>query len=625
MSAPDPKRTLARHPLPSYARANSRPSWQDGVAEQGVKRKLAAIVAADIVGYSRLMEADEAGTLAQLKALRKELIDPKIAEHNGRIVKTTGDGLLIEFGSVTDAVTSSVEIQEALAQRNNSVPEDRRIQFRVGINVGEIIIEGDDIYGTGVNVAARLESIAEPGSICVSSSVYDQIGSILRLDFVDMGEQTVKNIAKPVRSYAVRVADGRGNGPGNSAPGTGPVSPQTERQSEIPSIAVLPFVSKSTDPEQEFFADGVTDDIITALSRLKGFFVISRNTMVAYKDTATDARKIARELGVRYVLEGSVRAAGNRVRVTAQLTDVAGGNQLWAEHYDRNLDDVFAIQDEITESVVGCLQPELYAAEYERLKRKPPQNLGAWECFVRGMFLYSQHTDTGTREALDMLRRAVELDDGYAQAHGMIAVTLTWRVMQGWEDPKSAVAEATEAASRAVACDPQEPWAYMGQGFVAPATRQNVEATNAFQRVIALSPNFAYAHGLLGATHALGGRGDEAIECIDRGIRLSPRDIFGEEYHLYYAFAHFQAGRYLDAGAAADRAIQQRPGHPVPYIMAAASYGLAEDAAKSKAAVKTLTSLVPGIKVAEIEKGFPYVLDEDRTRLADGLRQAGLR
>jgi len=588
------------------------------VAEKGVKRKLAAIVAADIVEYARLMEADEAGTLAQLKALRKELIDPKISEHNGRIVKTTGDGFLIEFGSVTDAVTSAVEIQEALAQRNDSVPEDRRIRLRVGINVGEIIIEGDDIYGTGVNVAARLESIAQPGSICVSSSVYEQIGSILRLDFIDMGEQTVKNIAKPVRSYAVRVTDGK-----NSREGS-PIPALTDRPDDVPSIAVLPFVSKSTDPEQGFFADGITDDIITALSRLSGFFVISRNTMVAYKDTAVDARSIARQLGVRYVLEGNVRAAGNRVRVTAQLTDAAGGNQLWAERYDRDLDDVFAIQDEITESVVGCLEPELYAAEHDRLKRKPPQNLGAWECFVRSMFLYSQHSDAGTREALDMLRRAVELDDNYAQAHGLMAVTLAWRAMQGWENPETALVEATAAAERAVARDPQEPWAYMAQGFVATARQRNAEAVSAVQRVVALSPNFAYAHGLLGAIHALGGRGDEAIEHIDRGVRLSPRDIFGEEYYLYYAFAHFQAGRYSDAGAAADRAIQQRPGHPVLYIMAAASYGMAGEAGKAQAAARTLASLAPDIKVAEIEEWFPYVRPEDRGRVADGLRRAGL-
>jgi len=594
------------------------------VAEEAVKRKLAAIVAADIVEYARLMEADEVGTLAQLRTLRKELIDPKISEHNGRIVKTTGDGILIEFGSVTDAVTSAVEIQEAMAQRNDSVPRDRRIRFRVGINVGEIIIEGDDIYGTGVNVAARLESIAEPGSICVSSSVYDQIGSILRLDFIDMGEQTVKNIAKPVRSYAVRVADARSLRGGSAGAGAGPLAAPADRPGDVPSIAVLPFVSKSTDPEQEFFADGITDDIITALSRLGGFFVISRNTMVAYKDTAVDARRIARELGVRYVLEGNVRTAGNRVRVTAQLTDAAGGNQLWAERYDRNLDDVFAIQDEITESVVGCLQPELYAAEYDRLKRKPPQNLGAWECFVRAMFLYSQHTDAGTREALDMLRRAVELDDSYAQAHGLMAVTLAWRAMQGWEDPQTALAEATAAAERAVARDPQEPWAYMAQGFVATAKQRNAEAVSAIQRVVALSPNFAYAHGLLGAVHALGGRGDEAIEHIDRGVRLSPRDIFGEEYHLYYAFAHFQAGRYIDAGAAADRAIQQRPGHPVLYIMAAASYGMAGEAGKAKAAAQTLISLAPDITVADIEKSFPYTLPGDRARVADGLRRAGL-
>ena len=386
----------------------------------------------------------------------------------------------------------------------------------------------------------------------------------------------------------------------------------------------MPFANRSTDSEQEFFADGISEDIITALGQLKGFFVISYNTMVAYKGSSLDARGIARDLGVRYVLEGGVRTAGPRVRVTAQLTDADGGQQLWAERYDRALDDVFAIQDDITESVVGCIEPELYAAEHERLKRKPPQSLDAWESFVRGMFLYSRHSQEGTREALDMLTRAVELDADYAQAHGLIAVTLMWRSFQGWEQPETAAARATEAANRAVACDPKEPWAYLARGFMALADRRDGEAVGAFRRALEYSPNFAYAHGLLGATHALCGRPDEALDWIDRGVRLSPRDIFGEEYQLYYAFAHFQAGRYAQAAAAAELAIQQRPGHPVLYIMATSAYAHNDDAERAKARLAALKNLVPDITSDGIERNFIYVLEADRARLADGLRRAGL-
>jgi TolB-like protein/Tfp pilus assembly protein PilF len=380
----------------------------------------------------------------------------------------------------------------------------------------------------------------------------------------------------------------------------------------------------SGDPEQGYLADGIAEDILTGLSRLRWLFVIARNSSFTYKGRHVDVRQVGRELGVRYVLEGSVRKSGNRIRVTGQLIEAETGNHLWAERYDRALDDVFAIQDEITDSVIGCIQPEVYAAEHDRLKRKPPQNLDAWETLVRAMFLYSQHSDASTKEALGMLDRAIELDPGYAQAHGLRAVCLAWRAFQGWEDRETAFAEADAGADRAVACDPQEPWAYLAHGFIALARWRDSEAVGAFGRAIDASPNFAYAHGLLGAAHALGGRPDRAIEWIDRGVRLSPRDIFGEEYELYYAFAHFQAGRYAEAAAAAHRAIQQRPGHPVLYIMAAASYGLAGETDKAKRAITQLTDLVPNISAADLEKNFIYCQGEDRSRVAMGLRAGGL-
>ena len=581
------------------------------MAEERAQRRLAAILAADIVGYSRLIGADEEGTLAAVKAHRRELVDPKIEQYRGRIVKTTGDGILIEFASIVDAVRCAVDMQDGTAERNVGVATDRHIEFRIGINVGDIVIDGDDILGDGVNIAARLEGLAEPGGVLVSRTVRDQVRDRLDLTFEDLGECQLKNIARPVRVYRVQgLAKSRAT----------PALPLPDK----PSIAVLPFTNMSGDAEHEYFADGIAEDIITGLSRLRWLFVIARNSSFAYKGRNVDVRQVGRELGVRYILEGSVRRGGNQVRITGQLLEAETGNHLWAERYDRATSDVFAIQDEITENVIGCIQPELYAAEHGRVKRKPPKNLDAWESFVRGMFLYSQHSDKGTKEALDMLARAIELDHNYAQAHGLRAVCLAWRTFQGWEDRDTALASVTEGANRAVACDPQEPWAHLALGFAAMAKRHNSDAVGAFSRAIDASPNFAYAHGLLGSAHGLGGRPDQAIECIDRGVRLSPRDIFGDEYQLYYAFAHFQAGRYAEAASAALLAIQQRPDHPVLYIMAAASCGLGGETDKARELVAQLISLVPNISAADLEKNFNYTRQDDRSKLAMGLRAGGM-
>lgn len=582
--------------------------------EPSIKRWLAAILAADIAGYSRLMGQDEAATVHDLKG-HQAVILPLVARHGGRIMDTAGDGILAVFRSVIGATQCAVEIQTVMAARNKEAPENRRMLFRIGINLGDVIHDETRIYGDGINVAARLEALAAPGGVLVSQSVHDQVRDRLDLVFEDLGERELKNIARPVRVYRLRTPAESKAAP---APGAALQLP------DKPSIAVLPFLNMSGDPEQEYFADGIVEDILTGLSRLRWLFVIARNSSFSYKGRNVDVRQVGRELGVRYVLEGSVRRGGNRIRITGQLIEAETGNHLWAERYDRALDDVFAIQDEITESVIGCIQPEVYAAEHDRLKRKPPQSLDAWESFIRGMFLYSQHSDAGTKDALNMLERAIELDPCYAQAHGLRAVCLAWRAFQGWENRDTAFAEAAEGADRAVACDPEEPWAYLAHGFIAIGNRRDSEAVSAFSRAIDASPNFAYAHGLLGAAHAFGGRPDQAIECIDRGVRLSPRDIFGDEYALYYAFVHFQAGRYGEAASAAHRAIQQRPGHPVPYIMAAASYGLAGETDKAKRAITQLTNLVPNISAAGVEETFLYCQREDRSRLAMGLRAGGL-
>jgi TolB-like protein/Tfp pilus assembly protein PilF len=584
------------------------------VEDPSIKRRLAAILAADIAGYSRLMGQDEAATVRDLKGHQAAIL-PLVGRHGGRIIDTAGDAILAEFPSVIGATACAVEIQTVMAARNEDVPEHRRMLFRIGINLGDVIHDETRIYGDGINVAARLEALAEPGGVLVSHAVHDQVRDRLDLAFEALGERELKNIARPVRVYRLRTP---------AEPKAAPVPGAALPLPDKPSIAVLPFANMSGDPEQGYFADGIAEDIITGLSRLRWLFVIARNSSFTYKGRHVDVRQVGRELGVRYVLEGSVRKGGNRIRITGQLVEAETGNHLWAERYDRALDDVFAIQDEIAESVIGCIQPEVYAAEHDRLKRKPPQNLDAWESSIRGMFLYSQHSDSSTKEALTMLDRAIELDPRYAQAHGVRAVCLAWRAFQGWEKRETAFAEAAAGADRAVACDPGEAWAYLAHGFIALARWRDSEAVGAFRRAIDASPNFAYAHGLLGAAHALGGRPDQAIECIDRGVRLSPRDIFGEEYELYYAFAHFQAGRYAEAAAAAHRAIQQRPGHPVLYIMAAASYGLAGETDKAKRATTQLTHLVPNISAADLEENFIYCQREDRSRLAMGLRAGGL-
>lgn len=585
------------------------------MSTERIQRRLEAILAADVVGYSRLMAADEVGTLTALRALRKEIIDPKIGEHGGRIVKIMGDGVLVEFASVVDAVECAVAIQRAMAEINAGHAEDRRIAFRIGINVGDIIIDGEDIYGDGVNIAARLEGIAESGGIAISEDAWRQVQGKVAANFVDIGEQSLKNIARPVRVYRFELGEG------------GATQPTTPRLAlpDKPSIAVLPFQNMSGDSEQDYFCDGMVEDIITSLARIKWLFVIGHNSSFAYKGKSPDIRQVGRELGVRYVLEGSVRKVGNHVRINAQVLEAETGGHVWAERYDRTLDDIFVLQDEITTSVVGCLAPRLVAAEHARQQRKPPQSLDAWECFIRAVFLYSQHSEEGSRTALALLDRAIELDREYGQAYGLKALTLLWRAFQGWEDMGSAIERGRAAATRAIACDSQDPWAYIGRGMVAIATRDNSEAVNALRHATDLSPNFAYAHAVLGAALALGGRPEEGIDSTNQAVRLSPRDTFNDDFQLYYAFAHFQAGRYVEAASCAEKAIRLRPEHPYSHVMAAASYGLAGNDKKAAGALASLTALVPEVAASNVERTAPYVLAEDRARLAQGLRMAGLR
>jgi TolB-like protein len=573
-------------------------------------RRLAAIMSLDVVGYSRLIGEDEAGTLRALRELRNNLVRPELALNGGRPVKWMGDGLIAEFASVVQAVECAVSIQEQIAAKGPGA-----ISLRAGITVGDVVVEGGDLLGDGVNVAARLQGLAEPGGIAVSEAVRDELGGKLSLDFADGGLQQVKNIARPVHVW--RWAPGVD---ASLAAAAGVAVKVPDR----PSIAVLPFANLSADPDQEFFADGISEDIITALSRLRGFLVIARNSTFVYKGRSVDVREVGRDLGVRYVLEGSVRKAVDRIRVTAQLIEATSGNHLWAERYDRQLEDIFEIQDEITTSVVGRIGSELMAAEHERARQKPPQSLDAWECFTRAVFKCALLSREASGEALVLLRRAIELDRGYARAHGLLAWTMMWRAFQGFEPMDEALQSATAAIARGLAADKDEPWPHVARTMVGMATHDETLSTTSIARAVALNPNLAYAHGLQGAVEAVCGRATAALECIDRAVRLSPRDMFREDFDLFYAFAHFAAAHYDRGLEFAQLAHAETPGHPFPVqigCVCAAHLGKLDTAATLLA---ELRALVPPLSLAWVEATSTFFQAADRARIAEGLRRAGL-
>ena len=590
------------------------------MAEDRVDRRLAAIFAADIAGYSRLMASDEEGTLRQLKAHRKQLIDPKITEHRGRIVKTTGDGALVEFVSVVDAVRCAVDIQRGMNQRNTDVPADRRIQFRIGINVGDIIIDGDDIFGDGVNVAARLEALADPGGILVSSIVHDQVRDKLSFGFEDMGEHTVKNIARPISVHRVSLTEATPPTAVKSATASAKTEPSTVTR---PSIAVLPFANMSGDPEQEYFADGISEEIITGLSRLRWLFVIARNSSFTYKGKAVDIKRVARELGVRYVLEGSVRKGGNRVRITAQLIDAATGNHIWADRYDGELTDVFALQDEITRKAVAAIEPSLLEAEGVRSQHRAPEDLDAWDMVMRANSQFWRLTKSDSEAAIAMLRRAVQRHPDYAPAHSMLAFALLVSRQVGWISIEPEVNEPAAFAAHAVELDDRDPWAHLALGYVAFTRRRTDEAVDEFQHALDLNPNFAAAHGFLGHALVLDGRSDQAIAHSEQAIRMSPHDPQNALFNVGLAAAHYLAGRYNEAIVYGRKAMQQRfgltNGHRI-YIASLAQAGQIDEA---RVALAKLQELQPGHSIAWIERNIPYT-PGPMAKFLEGMRKAGL-
>jgi TolB-like protein/class 3 adenylate cyclase len=590
------------------------------VVEARVDRRLAAILAADIAGYSHLMGVDEEGTLRQLKTHRKELIDPKITEHRGHIVKTTGDGMLVEFISVVDAVRCAVDIQRGMVERNAEVPTERRIQFRIGINVGDIISDDNDIYGDGVNVAARLEALADPGGIDVSRSVHDQVRDKLSFSFEDLGEQTVKNIARPIGVHRIDLSVKTGPAVVTSTA----TVPKSELASSPPSIAVLPFTNMSGDPEQEYFADGISEDIITGLSRLRWFFVIARNSSFTYKGKAVDVKRVARELGVRYVLEGSVRRGGNRVRITAQLIDAATSNHIWADRYDGDLTDIFALQDDITEKVVAAIEPKLIEAEGIRSQNRSPGELGAWDMVIQANSLFWRLTKAETEAATHILKQAIERYPGYGPAHSILAFVLLISGYLGWSVLERETQEAARLAARAAQLDDSDPWAHLALGFVAFVRRQTNVAAEEFRRALELNPNFAAAHGYLGWTLAFDGQSDEATKHLEEAVRMSPHDPQNAIFNTGLAVTHYLTERYAKAVEYSSKSLQQRSAFTAGHRIHVASLAQNGKIDEAREALARLKEMHPGLSISWIEKNVPYT-SGPMAKFIEGMRKAGLQ
>jgi len=586
------------------------------VPPEHVERKLAAILAADVAGYSRLMGVDEEGTLARLKACRRELIDPKTAEHRGRVVKSTGDGILIEFPSIVDAIRCAMEMQLAMSERNAKIPGEKRIEFRVGVNLGDIISDADDIYGDGVNVAARLESIAEPGGICISDSSYQQVRDKLTMQFEDMGEQHLKNIARPVRVYRVR-------------PGNAPTEPRTQHALALPdrpSIAVLPFQNMSGDPEQEYFADGMVEDIITALSRFRDLFVIERNSSFTYKNRAVNIRQVGRDLGVRYVLEGSVRKAADRVRITGQLIDSSTGAHLWADRFDGELKDVFDLQDDVATKVVRAIAPKMEQAEVARAKRKPTESLDAYDCFLRGTENLHRQTPESVDEALRLLKKAIELDPDYAAAYGTAAYCYVMRKSSGWVvHRKRDIEEASRFARTAVELGKDDAVALSRAGHVLAYVAEDLDAGARFiDRALELNANLALAWFHSGWLRIWLGDPDTAIQHFARFRRMSPVDPLLMRTNCGIAFAHVLAGRYDEASAYAEQALSENPDSHQALRMTAMSHALAGRLERAQKAMQRLRQIDPALRVSNLRDLTPLRRPEDVARYAEGMRKAGL-
>jgi adenylate cyclase len=571
-------------------------------------RRLAAILAADIAGYSALMGSDEARTVSDLKG-HQAVVLPMVGEFGGRVIDTAGDGMLAEFPSVLNAVECAVAIQRTMVERNAAVEPERHMEFRIGVNLGDVIYDNDRIFGDGVNVAARLEGIAEPGGICVSGKVHDEVRARIGLDYEDLGPKQLKNIAEPVRVYGIRL---------DRAPKRTVLA-----LPDKPSIAVLPFQNMSGDPEQEFFSDGMTEDIITDLSKVSALFVIARNSSFSYKGRAVKVQEIGRDLGVRFVLEGSVRKAGNRVRITAQLIDAGNGGHLWAERFDRDLTDIFATQDEVVEKIVGALAVTLTRGEEQRLRRRDTDNVDAYECWLRARNLLGRGTRESIAQAKAMHRRAIEIDQNFAAPHAGLALASISDYASGWApDPAQALDEAERWARRAVELNDQAPVSHMALGAVLLWRRDFEGALAASSRMMALDPNFAqgYAASGLGLTYA--GRAAEALEPLAMAMRLDPH--YPDMLLHFLAQANFSLGNYETAVQQLVERIARNPGTDASRMFLASCYGHLGRAEEARAAWAELLKVNPDFSVMQRARVLPYKDPADFQRIVDGLAKAGL-
>ena len=569
---------------------------------QRVERRLTAILAADVAGYSRLMGEDEEGTLARLNAHRRELIDPMVAEHHGRIVKTTGDGLLIEFPSVVEAVSCALAVQRAMVERNAATPEEKRITFRIGVNLGDIIVEDGDIYGDGVNIAARLEGIAEPGGICISDDAFRQVRGKMDAEFVDTGEQRLKNIARPIRVYRIPIAENA----------TAPTLPLPDK----PSIAVLPFANLSGDPEQEYFADGMVEEIITALSRIRWLFVIARNSSFTYKGQAVDVKQVGRELGVRYVLEGSVRKAGGRVRITTQLIDAETGAHLWADRFDGRLEDVFELQDQVAISAAGVVEPTLQAAEIRRSAQRPTKDLTAYDLYLRALPYWDSHEKDGLAQAAEYLGQAIERDPQYGPALALMAHCYVQLDNAGWREINQR--RGIDLARQALRSAPEDPEVLARAAIALGYFGEDINAAiGLVDRSLTLNPSFAHGWYWSGVLRNWLGRPDLALDHFETFLRLSPRERFSTHEHAM-GMSLFFLRRFDEAVAKFLSAMEHHPKFVLGHRFLAGCYahmGRLDDAREVVARLRTLTSDV-------LDSGVRYRNPEYRELFLSGLRLA---
>jgi adenylate cyclase len=586
------------------------------------QRKLAAILAADVVGFSRLTGADEDRTLARLRTLRSDLVDPTIAVHRGRVVKRTGDGAIVEFRSVVDAVRCAVEVQNAMVERNAGVPEDRRIEFRIGIHLGDVVEESDgDLMGDGVNIAARLEGVASPGAICLSEDAYRQVKARLDLSVNDLGQTKLKNIADPMRVYSLQVGLGGNVKP---LPETQPIAEVVApRPSDKPSIAVLPFQNMSGDAEQDYFADGISEDIITALSKLSQLFVIARNSSFTFKGKNVNIQEVGRSLGIRYVLEGSVRKSGNRVRITAQLIDATSGGHLWAERFDRELIDIFDVQDDVTRHIVDALALNLTEGDRQRITAEHTDNMEAYDCFIRGREQFWRITKTANAQARELFQRAIVLDQKFAPPYAFVAMAHGLDYLNRWSsDPAQSQELAQYNAAQAVTLDDQYPYAHWALAVITLHMRRHDQAVRAAERLIVLDPNFALGHEVLGSALNYSGRHEESLEHFDRAMALDP--YFPDLWLHFKGLALFQLDRYDEAIGLLKRRLVRNPDTDSSRELLAACYGHLGRKEEARAEWQEVFRVNPDYSLEYRRTVLPFKNPEEFEKIVDGLRKAGL-